>query len=278
MTTIVTLDYTGNYQDPVSAGYPLGHGYRWFLPWLVRFSAPDDWSPFGQGGANPYVYCRGDPINHSDPSGHMWFPEDDLALLEDVRTAPAALGAPAVLETDDRPISVEQAQRRPAASTSAAGQPPVHTTQPPIHLEAPPPGHVRPTPKHLEAPIPEDWGVQAGDKLDVLRRQRDNLRWQTEALEEVVERAPNEMLNESISNLGDDLKNFETNLNSFMEDFRVKLNDRNIDVIGMRNIRNNLYGIINENVGLTDRINNLVRRAPFAPIVVDPNGIPAPIP
>jgi hypothetical protein len=28
-------------------------------------------SPFGRGGINPYVYCEGDPINNTDPSGHF---------------------------------------------------------------------------------------------------------------------------------------------------------------------------------------------------------------
>jgi RHS repeat-associated protein len=77
------LGYTGVYQDPVCAGYPLGHGYRSFLPWLMRFNAPDDWSPFQQGGINPYAYCGGDPINRSDPSGHMWAEElETLPELE----------------------------------------------------------------------------------------------------------------------------------------------------------------------------------------------------
>ena len=28
-------------------------------------------SPFGEGGLNPYAYCQGDPINRSDPTGHI---------------------------------------------------------------------------------------------------------------------------------------------------------------------------------------------------------------
>lgn len=65
------LGYTGEYQDPVTGGYPLGNGYRMYLPELMRFSAPDDLSPFDEGGIHPYVYCGDDPINHSDPSGHI---------------------------------------------------------------------------------------------------------------------------------------------------------------------------------------------------------------
>lgn len=73
MSAIFTLGFTGTYQDPVTEGYPLGNGYRMYLPEMMRFSAPDGWSPFGRGGINPYVYCVGDPINCNDPSGHLSF-------------------------------------------------------------------------------------------------------------------------------------------------------------------------------------------------------------
>lgn len=63
--------YAGTYQNPVTGGYLLGLGYRTYLPELMRFIAPDDWSPFGSGGINAYAYCAGDPINRVDPSGHF---------------------------------------------------------------------------------------------------------------------------------------------------------------------------------------------------------------
>lgn len=63
--------FTGAYRDGASFANPLGNGYRWYLPWLMRFNAPDSWSPFGAGGPNAYAYCAADPINRSDPSGHM---------------------------------------------------------------------------------------------------------------------------------------------------------------------------------------------------------------
>ncbi|WP_198148741.1 RHS repeat domain-containing protein [Xenorhabdus hominickii] len=63
--------YTGERSDPVGGGYHLGNGYRTYNPVLMRFTAPDSLSPFGAGGLNPYAYCLGDPINRSDPSGHM---------------------------------------------------------------------------------------------------------------------------------------------------------------------------------------------------------------
>lgn len=63
--------FNGERLDPVSQAYHLGNGYRTYNPTLMRFNAPDSWSPFGMGGLNPYAYCEGDPINRSDPSGHL---------------------------------------------------------------------------------------------------------------------------------------------------------------------------------------------------------------
>ena len=65
------VGYAGAYQDPVTGGYPLGNGYRMYLPELTRFAQPDSMSPFGKGGVNSYDYCEDDPINHADPSGHF---------------------------------------------------------------------------------------------------------------------------------------------------------------------------------------------------------------
>lgn len=51
--------------------YLLGNGYRCFNTTLMRFTSPDSLSPFDAGGFNAYVYCAADPINHTDPSGHV---------------------------------------------------------------------------------------------------------------------------------------------------------------------------------------------------------------
>ena len=73
--------FNGERLDPISQVYHLGNGYRNYNPSLMRFNAPDSWSPFGAGGPNPYVYCEGDPINRADPGGHMsWQVGLDLGL------------------------------------------------------------------------------------------------------------------------------------------------------------------------------------------------------
>lgn len=64
--------YTGEALDLVSCQYHLGAGYRAYAPQLMRFTAPDDASPFGRGGINAYAYCEGDPINRMDPSGRFF--------------------------------------------------------------------------------------------------------------------------------------------------------------------------------------------------------------
>lgn len=63
--------FNGERADPVSGAYHLGNGYRAYNPVLMRFNCPDSLSPFGAGGINLYAYCAGDPVNHTDPTGHI---------------------------------------------------------------------------------------------------------------------------------------------------------------------------------------------------------------
>nr|WP_180206384.1 RHS repeat-associated core domain-containing protein [Pseudomonas sp. SbOxS1]NYU06621.1 RHS repeat-associated core domain-containing protein [Pseudomonas sp. SbOxS1] len=65
------LGFNGERPDPVTGHYLLGNGYRAFNPVLMRFNCPDDLSPFGTGGVNSYAYCKGDPVNFIDPTGHL---------------------------------------------------------------------------------------------------------------------------------------------------------------------------------------------------------------
>ncbi len=66
-----TPGFNGERRDPLTGTTHLGNGYRAYNPALLRFHCPDNMSPFGDGGINCYAYCSGDPINNSDPSGHM---------------------------------------------------------------------------------------------------------------------------------------------------------------------------------------------------------------
>ncbi|UPK83864.1 RHS repeat-associated core domain-containing protein [Pseudomonas sp. A2] len=64
------LGFNGELQESHSGTYLLGNGYRPYSTLLMRFLAPDSWSPFGAGGLNAYSYCVNDPVNKSDPDGH----------------------------------------------------------------------------------------------------------------------------------------------------------------------------------------------------------------
>lgn len=68
------LGFNGELREARLGWYLLGNGYRAYNPILMRFHSPDSWSPFGKGGLNAYMYCMGDPVNFSDPTGHIKFP------------------------------------------------------------------------------------------------------------------------------------------------------------------------------------------------------------
>ncbi|KAL7921613.1 hypothetical protein ACQKWADRAFT_327471 [Trichoderma austrokoningii] len=69
-TAASTIAWNGQWRDPVTGWYHLGNGYRVYNPVLMRFHAPDTWSPFTSGEINAYAYCLCDPINRIDPTGH----------------------------------------------------------------------------------------------------------------------------------------------------------------------------------------------------------------
>jgi RHS repeat-associated protein len=64
--------FNGQLREAHIGWYLLGNGYRAYNPRLMRFHSPDSWSPFWRGGLNAYMYCVGDPVNHSDPTGHFF--------------------------------------------------------------------------------------------------------------------------------------------------------------------------------------------------------------
>lgn len=69
--TAPRMGFNGEHREHLTGAYLLGQGYRAYNSILTRFQAPDSLSPFGDGGVNAYGYCGGDPVNYSDPTGHV---------------------------------------------------------------------------------------------------------------------------------------------------------------------------------------------------------------
>ncbi|MCU1763792.1 RHS repeat-associated core domain-containing protein [Pseudomonas sp. 14P_8.1_Bac3] len=69
------LGFNGELSERQIGWYLLGKGYRAYNPVLMRFLKPDRLSPFGKGGLNAYMYCRGDPLNFLDPTGKLNIPK-----------------------------------------------------------------------------------------------------------------------------------------------------------------------------------------------------------
>ncbi|MFK3819889.1 RHS repeat-associated core domain-containing protein [Pseudomonas sp. NPDC089407] len=65
------IAFNGQCFELLSQAYALGIGYRFFSPVRLRFNSPDSFSPFGRGDLNAYAYCKNDPVNFTDPSGHF---------------------------------------------------------------------------------------------------------------------------------------------------------------------------------------------------------------
>lgn len=66
-----SLGFNGELRGAPTDWYHLGNGHRVYNLVLMRFHSPDTLSPFGKGGLNPYAYCKGDPINLTDPTGQI---------------------------------------------------------------------------------------------------------------------------------------------------------------------------------------------------------------
>lgn len=65
------IGFKGELFNLLTCSYPLGNGYREYSPVIMRFRSPDSLSPMGKGGINPYAFALNDPVNWSDPSGHV---------------------------------------------------------------------------------------------------------------------------------------------------------------------------------------------------------------
>jgi RHS repeat-associated protein len=67
---VARVAFAGEVTERDTGWYLLGN--RMYNPVLRRFLAPDQESPFSDGGFNRYVYCSGDPVNRIDPTGNAW--------------------------------------------------------------------------------------------------------------------------------------------------------------------------------------------------------------
>ncbi|MDG9886537.1 RHS repeat-associated core domain-containing protein [Pseudomonas sp. GD04058] len=125
-----SLAFNGELFESWTGHCLLGKGYRAYSPLLMMFIQPDSWSPFGAGGLNAYAYCKGDPVNLADPSGHvpvlpgMWHRRTSLpaptvhiarhsgpgVLLDLSRRATVQPSATQIASRSDRLLSVPEQQ------------------------------------------------------------------------------------------------------------------------------------------------------------------------
>jgi RHS repeat-associated protein len=188
MGDTIKTGFTGAYLDPVTAAYPLGNGYRWYLPGLMRFNAPDTVSPFGAGGINPYAYCVEDPINRIDPMGHVsWGAMLDGLDLEMPRSRIAR-----DLPTADEPITRANSAP-PDVDTSRVRRRPLNEWDqgPPAKRfragDQPGPSHGQPERQRQNTPPPVDWDIQAHAGYARLHGRLDRLEHQMTELGEPVD-------------------------------------------------------------------------------------------
>lgn len=128
------LAFCGQYRDPLTGGYPLGNGRRFYSPNLMRFMAFDSLSPFSRGGINGYVYCGADPVNRHDPSGASWV----SVLLRAVGLASSGATLFGATVRTMRNVVGRRAATRTSTGTATAGdQPGITITNPVSHQDLP---------------------------------------------------------------------------------------------------------------------------------------------
>jgi RHS repeat-associated protein len=91
-----SLGFQGDYEDPASG--LVWMGARWYSPSLARFVSEDPvpGSTSDPLTLNPYLYCKGDPINAFDPTGESfwsWLKDTGKKIAGAVATAFKAVGS-----------------------------------------------------------------------------------------------------------------------------------------------------------------------------------------
>jgi len=100
------LGFNGERYDPLTHTYALGQGYRSYSQVLMRFQRPDDLSPFLEGGLNAYAYCKNDPVNYQDGSGHAPTVAQLQAAINKRRRPATAQAEPALVNAYQKAKSV----------------------------------------------------------------------------------------------------------------------------------------------------------------------------
>ncbi|WP_230381780.1 RHS repeat-associated core domain-containing protein [Pseudomonas fulva] len=143
-----TLGFTGEHEDIFSGLYILGAGYRAYWSHLMRFLSPDSLSPFYAGGINTYCYCANDPINSTDPSGHI----GERLAISRRQQQPMLRNRSQILAQPDSPAQVNTGYQRgappylstPPHAFSTSGTPPSHNPRTlPSYSKRLPAGHQR---------------------------------------------------------------------------------------------------------------------------------------
>nr|WP_246717919.1 RHS repeat-associated core domain-containing protein [Rhizobium aethiopicum] len=96
---------------------------RYYDPAFGRFISPDDWDPTKQGvGTNRYSYSENDPVNKSDPNGHISMGWGQLSkAISDFIGSLTGGGRATAGDDSPRGSYLENGGSSPSASITASG-------------------------------------------------------------------------------------------------------------------------------------------------------------
>ncbi|VVO65672.1 hypothetical protein PS838_01025 [Pseudomonas fluorescens] len=162
------LGFNGECPEEITGHYLLGQGTRAFNPVLMRFTSPDELSPFSKGGINCYAYCQGDPINFNDPTGNVRFkipvPRKIVRILEGRIQKPR--------------YAIEHAARpsRPAAISDPVATTPSANAQKRLTSRIPDEGAPRSSARRFDPTYSRDYSYTAKQNKREVARKFDEMR------------------------------------------------------------------------------------------------------
>jgi RHS repeat-associated protein len=129
---LTLLGFNGEHYDQVTNGMLLGNGYRAYNATIMRFTSPDSWGPFSTAGLNTYCYCRGDPVNQIDPSGHISLPMLAKTIYKFLGLRRRAVTSHGTNGKMTKLVTFVPRRNRPVASIEPTSRP-VTMTPPAVH-------------------------------------------------------------------------------------------------------------------------------------------------